>query len=443
MSLTRRRASWLVLLVLTGTIPAIAQFPPATAPRPALPPTNEPFHQPPPPTENSGGLSSGIIPVSFRVDDTSVSLPVPRRLPAAMTPSIPISPDQLAPLPVGLPDQSLPMPENKIPINLGTLNLRRFGDSWQIWTGTSMLRNFGSAEADAREVHRVMRELKVNEWVRIGSPVPSVEYGLYHGRAPVASGVARFALPIDLRSVRAERVKGVWVLRDENSVFINFGTHRSDAEQAAAVVQKYGFDRVGYVGQPQPVMTFFFVAPPNEKMMDSGLGSLGAQIQIEAMTRTGIPVPGLGFVGEMIRIDYRKVEVRREAHEWVLAHGSDVLGRFGAGEWQARDALKVVQEGRFTEWCQFAGVRFFLSGGRAPSKPLFAQIVREFDERDLAVRQINGQWFVHASHRPLFQVETPQEGEDLIRILRHFGFNQLCQSGNSSKPTLTFLTKAR
>lgn len=439
--MNRRTLAAMVLLGLSGSLEA--QLPPASTPQPALPPSGGPLRLLLPSQQTPPPQQSEIIQASFQQPGAFPVPSAPRPLPPAVAPTPPVLPENLAQPTAGRADVLLPAPERKIEIESATLTLKRFADSWQLWAGRTMLRNFGNAETEAREALRVIRELKINEWAMIGSPIPVVEYGLQHGRATVGFGIAKFALPIDLKSVRVDRVKGVWVLRDDNTLLFNFGSNRSDAEQAVAVVQKYGFDRVGYVGQPNPVMAYFFVAPPGEKPFQSGLGRFDAQAQMDVMMRTGIPVPGLGFVGEMVRIDSRKVEIRREGYEWVLAHGTDVIARFGPAEWQARDALKVVQDGRFTEWCRFAGVSFFLSGGRAPVRVPFATITREFSEMDLAARQVNGKWYVTAANRPLFEVTSLQEGEDLIRMLRHYGFTQVCQTGNSAKASLSFLAKSR
>jgi len=372
-------------------------------------------------------------------------LPPSRPLPPSLAPSAPVVPETPQDLRPIRTEAALPSAEQKFPIDPVTLSLRRLGDSWQIWAGQKLLRSFGNSEVDAREALRVMRGLKAYEWASIGVPTPLLEYGLRDGKATVVMGIGRASLPIDLRSVRAEKVKGVWVLRDAENLLLNFGTHNAEAEQAAAVVQKYGFDRIGYIGTGTPVMAYLFVAPQGEQPLKLGFGELGRQVQIEALARTGIPIPGLGFVGEMVRIDFRKVEVRRDGHEWVLAHGPDVLGRFGAGEWQARDALRVVQDGHFTDWCKFGtpGVTFFLASGKAPTRASFASVARQFGESELQVRQFNNKWWVLASSRPLFEVASAAEGEDLIRLLKHFGFNQICQTGNSPRASMTFLAKAR
>ena len=376
------------------------------------------------------------------IGTASAQQPPARPQPAATQAGPQVSPDGVV---QPVPDVPLPHPERKTPLDASLLSLKRVGGGWQVWVGRTLLRDFGDDETDAREALRAVRELHVDEWVSLGGPRPVVEYGLRNGRATVAAAVARAVVPIDRKTVRAESVKGTWVLRDDETLLFNFGLSRADAEQAAAVVRKYGFDRVAFIGRPEPRMAFLYVAVAGERPPRPGLGALGRQAQIDGLARTGIPVPGLGFVGEMVRIDAGKVEVRRDGYDWVLAHGTDVFARFGAGEWQARDALKVVRDGHFTEWCRFGtpGVTFFLTGGQAPTHVPFANVGRFYGLSDLRVRQIDGKWSVTEGGRPLFEAASADEGEQLVRLLRHFGFDRVCHSGNSPRASLTFLAKSR
>jgi hypothetical protein len=332
-----------------------------------------------------------------------------------------------------------------VPIDPTAVTVRRVNTGWQVWAGRRLFKDL-PGEADGPEVARVIRELRPTEWAAIGSPRPVVEYGLINGRPPIAGGFPKMIVPIDLATVRVEPVKGVWCVRDGDSILFNFGFARADAEQALAVVRKYGFNRVGVVGTPAaPALTYLFATLEAEKVPRPAGGALTAAAQENALTRTGIPVPGVGYVGEMVRIDPRKVEVRREGPEWVVVSGPEVLARLGAGEWLARDAARLIQEGRFTEFCKFgsAGLTFFLVNGRAPTRVPFAAQGRRFNPAELKAQPINGRWAVTESGRHLFDVSGPDEGEQLIRLLRHFQFDQACQLGSSPRASLRFLARGR
>lgn len=339
----------------------------------------------------------------------------------------------------------LPHPEQIVRIEGSSLIARRQNENWQIWSGPTLLREFGKHQSEAEEMVRQMRELRPTEWVGIGSGRPVIEYGLTKGEAFVPTYEPKHSQQVDLKTVRAESLRGAWVLRDDDSILLNFGVNRADAEQAAAVAQRYGFNRIGWVGDTAPIMTYFFAMPGQRAAGGGGLAAALKNQQEQSLTRTGIDVAGLGFVGERIVIDAKKCEIRKEKSEYHLVHGMDVLAKFGPSEWSARDALKVVQDIRATEFCRFnADITFFLVNGAAPTRVPFAVQATRFDAQDLKVRPASGGKFAlyDATHRQIFgPFATQVEAEQLVKLLKHYKFDQTCQQGLSSRGGLKFLAK--
>jgi hypothetical protein len=266
------------------------------------------------------------------------------------------------------------------------------------------------------------------------------------GDRPTATGAgAKVVIPIDLRTVRVEPVRGVWCLRDDNAIHANFGPAKADADQALAVVRRYGFNRVGMVGSPTPMMTYFFVGPEEAPAQKTALTQLSLQAQIDALNRVGIPVPGVGYVGEMIHFDARTLVVRKDVSDWVVASGTDVLGRYGPTEWAARDAARTIADAHFSEFCKVgsAGLTFFLTDGKAPTRVPLSTQGRRFDPAALKVQQSGDKWVVAENGRPLFDCANADEGETLIRVVRAFGFDQLCHLGPSQRLGVSFFAKGK
>lgn len=424
-----------VLLHLTS---ATGQYQPPNQPRP-FPVAPGPFNPavPMPPRPLPPGVVPGqpIILTPLRSTSTGPQS-------GANSPSGPGMPNQPQPVPQQPTDAPLPYPEEKFAIDPGAVTLKRIGANWQVWAGPRLLKDLGNDEDAAKDVVRVIRELRPTEWCAIGSPRPVVEYGLTNGKPSIVGGFPRGVTPIDLKSIRVEPLRGVWCLRDNNSILFNFGPRKPDADQALAVVRKYGFNRIGAAGLPGPALAYFFAAPETDAPTGGGVP---AALQESSLTRTGIPVPGVGFVGEMVKIDPRKVEARKDGFEWVVAHGPDVFARFGAAEWQARDAVRVVQDSRFTEFCKFGtnGLTFFLVNGKAPTRVPFSVQGRRFDLNAVKVQQLGDRWAVTENGRHLFDVTGPEEGETLVRILKAYQFDQLCQVGQSPRASLFFLARAK
>ena len=340
----------------------------------------------------------------------------------------------------------LPQPEKFQKIAVATLNIKRL-TSWQVWNAGTVFRDFGNNAEDAADMFRTLRELRPTEWASIGTDRAIVDYGLTDGKTAPNAGFPKSHLQMDPRTTRAEQVRGVWCLRDDANILLNFGAHQADAEQALAVMQKYGFNRVGFIGKSTPPLAYFFAAPENTTGTAIVASPIIKAAQERAMNHTGLDVPGVGYVGEKIRIDYKKVEVRRDKGDFVVAYGPEILGRFGASEWTARDALKVIQDARFTEFCKFgtAGVTFFLIGEKAPKDVPFSVQGSRFAPGSLTVRPINGKWWLcgESSARLLLPAGSQEEGEQLVKLVKAYGFDQLCQIGTSSHSTMQFLAKGR
>lgn len=374
--------------------------------------------------------------------------------------------------------QQIPLPrkENRIAINSADVNVKRVAGAWQLWAGQKLLRDFGNgdkSEANAYDAARVYRDLRPTEWATIGGPKPIVEYGLVNGRPPMTPGLpgaaqternevfqaggnnsgpavtgagAKAIIPIDLKTVRVEAVRGVWCVRDDNNIHFNFGSNKAEAEQAIAVVQRYGFNRVGVVGEPTPAMSYLFASPDGGAPPQLGpFAKAQLQSQIDGLARVGIPVGGVGYVGEMIKFDPRKLDVRKDGSEWVIAAGTEVIGRYGQTEWVARDAARTIQDSRFTEFCKVgsAGLTFFLVDGKAPTRVPYATQGRRFDLNSLKVQKLGEKWAVTENARHLLDCANQEEGETLVRVLKHYQFDQLCHLGPTPKLGVSFLAKGK
>jgi hypothetical protein len=390
----------------------------------------------------------------------------PNQRPGPQPPTNPIAQPQEIPL---------PQPENKVAIKAGDVSLKRVQGGWQLWAGQKVLRDFGDRETDARDALNVYRDLRPTEWVTIGTGTPVVEYALVNGRPPGAAGLpvaqdsgdpmsgvgnaggfatgpvvtgagAKFVYPIDTRTVRVEAIKGAWCLRDDFNIHLNFGPVKADADQALAVVQRYGFNRIGVVGPAaSPAMRYFFAGAGDAQFDRGPFAKAALQAQIDGLTRVGIAVPGVGYVGESVRFDPEKLEVKKDRGEWLVVGGSEVLGRYGVGEWNAREAVRNIRDMHVNEFCKLGsgGLTFFLADGKAPSRVPFAAQGRRFDPSAMKVSQYGNRYMVTEYGRHLFDCATAAEGETLIRVVKHFGFDQICHLGPQGKSGVMFLAKGQ
>jgi hypothetical protein len=159
------------------------------------------------------------------------------------------------PLPT-VPDDAPPVEQlTRFDYRLATLDWD--GKRWQLRAGTVLLKDFGTHEAEAREALRIVRTLCLTQRGTVGSPQPVMEYWLAEGHAPQALAGGFRTTPFDLEHLRVERVQAAWCIRDDDRVLLTFGPHADQARQALAVLRRYGFSRVGYVGGGVPFMMYF------------------------------------------------------------------------------------------------------------------------------------------------------------------------------------------
>ncbi|MCZ2341729.1 MAG: hypothetical protein LC104_08020 [Bacteroidales bacterium] len=385
----------------------------------------------------------------LRTGQPAAQAPMPAQTPTApqaVTPAQSGTP-AVSGSPTGDPTIPLPQAENLFTIDPSNVLLRRQAGSWQLLAGSRLLHDFGDDRETAQEALRAMRGLRANQWGRIGSPRVVVEYGLVDGAPSPWATAPRIWLPVDLSSLKAEQMRGTWVVRDRENILLNFGVSQADAHQAVAVAKRYGFNRLSFAGFPNPAAAFLFAGPPviGSRGGNDSLASIVTLAQERNLQRTGIAVPGVGYLGEQLTIHPHQVEVRKQAGTWVLAQGPDIVAAFGSAELTARAALRAVRDGRFTGYCQVAGLTFFLVNGAAPAREPFGVIGYRFSVDHLRiVERSSGQWeLLDTSNRKLVSVATRAEAEQAAQVLRAFRFDTECRIGTGESSLRFFVRSGR
>lgn len=352
------------------------------------------------------------------------------------------------------PEVVLPQKEVVGKIDANALSVRRQNERWVVMNGLTTVRDFGTSREEADEFVKVLRELRPTDWGTVGTSRVVVEYALQNGAAAVPAFSPKTSVTIDLASVRVEQIRGVHVVRDDQNILLNFGQAKEDAEQAFAVIRKYKFNRLGQVGTVGVGATILFAqelpatnkAQAPKAQLTGAYAQLAAAMEEQKLTRTGIELDGgKSVAGEKFAIDPKAVELKRDKADWKLVHGADVIANFGPSEWTGRDAVKLVQDQRFTEFCRFnADVSFFLVNGQAPTKVPFAVQATRFDRDNLTIKTASGGKFglYEGQGRQVFVCDSEKEAEQLVKLLKQYGFDTCCQIGLGAKTSLKFLAKS-
>lgn len=378
-----------------------------------------------------------------------------------------------------------PSPDNLSRFDYHHVELRRQDDRWQLVANGRPLKDFGRREADARQALRLIHDLRLTQHGTIGSPQPVIEYWLADGAAPrgLVRGLRLTAL--DPHSTRAEQVQGQWCVRDDRQVLFQFGAHEEDAQRAAEVIRKYGFNQVGYVGQGTPSMMYFLVhhtnrdaaqgvapsststpggdrqplvvrpvgaaKPPVQGQLPKPAAAQPLAAALPSGRQLTAPAPATSAAAppvDRVPFDWRTVQLKHENNDWKLVSGTWTLAHFGKSERDAKLALAVFQRYHFTEQCQVGGPKpacsYYLVNGQAPRGQHFGVSGVSFRPEALAVQERDGGYVISEGNRVLLRFdEQEQDARTTLQAIQYHKFDRWCHVGRPGQGGLTFFVRAR
>jgi hypothetical protein len=376
---------------------------------------------------------------------------------------------------------------------------------WQLVADGQLLKDFGRREIEARVAMRLVRDLHLTQHGVIGSPGPVMEYWLSNGRAPHGLAAGLHLMPLDAPLLRVEQTQGQWTVRDNHRVLFAFGSQESDARNALAIIHKYGFTQLGFIGEAGPSMLVMLghadadtsdpnmphlehksplhdassdshapkpstykltasdtnplvspVIPPlrtaTETRKDT-VNAFGRKETIEVLPisekmkleRKPPPAPLAMEWIDRTTFDWRQVQLRQEGGQYIVAAGSLVLGRFH-NDRDARMAQSAVQHYRFTEWNHIGRPQsfcsYFLCSGEAPRGQYLGVQAEAIPLDKLSVAQVENRWAIMAGEKPLVWFGSrPEEARVMLNVIQREQFDRLCHIGDDHG--LTFFVRSR
>lgn len=371
--------------------------------------------------------------------------------------------------PVGAPPPApsaapVPAREELVHFDYQSADLRWQDGHWVLMAGNVKLKDFGTNQVNGRDALRILRELRLTEHGTIGKPILTMEYWLSQGEAPAGIIPASQLSSFDPTDLKVEQFQGQWYIRHGQDLLLTFGPHPEDARRGLEIIQKYGFNQIGVVGQPNPVMTYFVV---NEKTrprqpQSSASGSpllpavLGTNVDKATLQRMNPRqlqmleslIAGANAIGERMPIAWHDVQLRQDYQQWKLCVGDYCLANFGLREHDAREALRAIQHYHFTEKCWVGeptpASTYYLVGGQAPRGVLMGLRSAPFRADELSLKQVDGIWSIYHGGRPLLRFgNRAEEARQMLQVIQHFQFDHLCRVGDSEPALMSFLVRER
>jgi hypothetical protein len=112
--------------------------------------------------------------------------------------------------------------------------------------------DFGSNKAQADQSLKIIKYYGMNQSCFVDRPNPPFSYMSVSGSAPVGSMAGEDCVPFNPATATVAYIQGDWKIVDGNQWMFSFGSKEADAEQALAIIKKYGFTNSCFVGRPNP-----------------------------------------------------------------------------------------------------------------------------------------------------------------------------------------------
>jgi hypothetical protein len=126
--------------------------------------------------------------------------------------------------------------------------------------------------------------------------------------------------------LRVENVSGRWKITEGSHWVADFGSNRAAADQAHAIILRYGFTSQCFVARPNPPMTYW---------------------------RRGTNVPNLptGAGEDCIAVNPANVEARNVNGSWKVVQGNQWMLDFASNRAGAEEAVRIIQHHNLNRQC--------------------------------------------------------------------------------------------
>jgi hypothetical protein len=357
------------------------------------------------------------------------------------------------PPPFARPPQPLPAAVQGAPMATGEalirfdptrLTIKQIDNRHQLWAGEQFLKDFGPNEREAREALRLVSEMHFTHYGTVAGSTPAFEYWLAEGGAARGGMAVKNTIPFNPRALKADSVTGAWIIRDDHQVLYNFGLRQDGAALALSVIKRYGFNQLGIIGIPNPVMTYLAVDPHAHQFESHA--QMDPREIVGKLTEQGLMLPKIGYVGNRTPIDEHKLDVVRLKNEWTLVHGKEPLAHFGNNFLQAREGLRLLRDAHVTDLCLIgtSGFPIFLSNGRPPRHAGLGFNNLRLEPALMKAQMINNNVCLTEGDRIMFQFgDNRADGDMVLKVLQAFQFDQVCPVGDPANGGLRLFLKSR
>ena len=155
------------------------------------------------------------------------------------------------------PKPSTTLVEDCILIDYSKVSMVLIENRYKIVQGTMWLLDFGTDRTSASKALDIIRFYKFTSQCFVGGPKPPMQYYLCNGMSPVGVFPGEDAIGFNPSAITVEKINNSWKIVEGTHYIMDFGSSETDAQKAYSIIQKYGFNKICFVGRPNPPMMYF------------------------------------------------------------------------------------------------------------------------------------------------------------------------------------------
>ena len=138
------------------------------------------------------------------------------------------------------------------------VRVQRFaGTQWKVVDGGKALVDFGASQDNAFRANDVIKHYGLSRQCWVGRPRPVMEYYLAGTEAPAGWLQGEDCVAFAPERLVVRRLDSRWVVGESDTVLVDTGPNRAEAERALGIIKRHGFSNLCYVGRPNPPMVYF------------------------------------------------------------------------------------------------------------------------------------------------------------------------------------------
>lgn len=147
-----------------------------------------------------------------------------------------------------------PCKEDCIPINYNNVTVKHSGSLWLVVDGNSSLYSAPNS-TEANKIVNIIKYYKLTKSCFVGRPGASFEYMLAGSASPTGAMPGEDCIGFNPATLTIKQEGSQYLLTDGSSRMFMF-PNKIEADQALAMIRKYGFTKTCYVGRPDASLQY-------------------------------------------------------------------------------------------------------------------------------------------------------------------------------------------